>query len=177
MIRQFVPSEFCLDECRGCCRFSHKKSIWSPGVLNEEIQLFLEDNISSLIICENKKIRLIRRGNIFICPFLNLQDNKCKIYPFRPFECQMYPFLINRRKEKIFLAVDLGCAFIKKNLPRTTVVRGLHTQEFKKYVRYLDEFFNNASELDRLRNNPQIVQTYEDALDLSELKFLMNETT
>lgn len=172
MIKQFVPSEFCLDECRCCCRFSQPKSIWSPSVLNEEIQLFLENNIPPLVISENKKIRLIsfpednpdlssHIGNIFICPFLNPEDSRCKIYSFRPFECQLYPFLINRRQEKIFLAVDLGCAFIKKNL---------HGQEFKKYVRFLGEFLNNASELDRLRNNPQIIQTYEDALDLWELK-------
>ncbi|MBU3959073.1 MAG: YkgJ family cysteine cluster protein [Candidatus Omnitrophica bacterium] len=172
MIKQLVPGEFCLNECRCCCKFSQEKSIWSPALLNEEIEGLLKNNIPPSILSENKKIRLIafpqkscdlpsHVEDIFICPFLNPKDSKCKIYTLRPFECQIYPFLINRRKEKIFLAVDLGCAFIKKNLD---------SQEFKEYVRYLEEFFNNTTEIARLKNNPQLIQAYDEASDLLELK-------
>jgi len=173
MIQQFVPSDFCLDKCRCCCRFSQQESIWSPCLLNDEIQVFLKNNIPPSIASQDKKMRLIpfpkqnnlnsagHMATIFVCPFLNTQDGKCKIYAFRPFECQLYPFLINCRNKKKFLAVDLGCPFVKENLDK---------KEFKEYMSYLAEFLNNPGQLDILKDNPQIIQVYEDALDLVELK-------
>lgn len=169
MIKQFVRSEFCLNKCNYCCRFSQPDSIWSPSLLDEEIKEFLKNNICSSVISQSKKIKLIpfpKESNsnltfrIFICPFLNYQDSKCKIFSSRPFECQLYPFLINRRNKKIFLAVDLGCPFIKENL---------YSQEFKEYTQYLADFLNNPHQLNRLKDNPQIIQAYQEAKDLIEL--------
>ena len=100
------------------------------------------------------------QGVGFICPLLEAKDNKCKIYGFRPFECQLYPFLINRKGEEVFLALDLKCPFVKENL---------ESQKFKGYIRYLTNFFNNPRKIKVLKNNPQIIQTYEDVLNLAEL--------
>lgn len=97
----------------------------------------------------------------FFCSFFNLQDNKCKIYALRPFECQLYPFLINRKGKKVFLALDLHCPFVEKKLK---------TQEFKEYVLYLTDFLNDSPQAEILKNNPQIIQDYSEALDLEELK-------
>ena len=173
MIKQFVPSEFCLNKCRICCRFSQQNSVWAPCVLDEEIEVFLQNNIPPSVIALNKKIRLEPHpkgdtsglpehiGPIFICPFLNLQDNQCKVYSIRPFECQLYPFLVNKRNNKVFLAVDLGCPFVKENL---------ETREFKEFTQYLAGLFHQPEYKTMLRNNPQLIQAYEDAKDLSEIK-------
>jgi Fe-S-cluster containining protein len=93
---------------------------------------------------------------------LNLKDNKCKIYFFRPFECQLYPFLINRNAGKAFLAVDLKCPFVKQRL---------ETKEFKEYTKNLSGILNSPSLIKILKNNPQIIQAYPEALNLRELNF------
>lgn len=149
-LKQFVSSNFCL-KCEGCCRFNQQDTIWSPRLLNEEKEKL------------DKKIRLLsnpKQGN-FICACFDIRDNKCKVYAFRPFECQLYPFLINRKAEDIFLAVDLRCPFIKENL------KG---QSFKDYSQYLTNFLNSPGQLNILQNNPQIVQAYTEVITLSELK-------
>jgi len=172
MIKQFVPSDYCLNKCRMCCRFSQQESVWSPCLLDEEIEELPKHNIHPSVISPSKKIRLApfpektdtnlpsHIGPIFVCPFLNVQNNKCEIYVLRPFECQLYPFLINKRDKKVFLSVDLGCPYIKENM---------QSLEVKDYTQRLFEFLNQAAHLDSIRKNPQIIQAYEDALDLKEL--------
>lgn len=172
MIKPFVPGEFCLTQCRCCCKFSQQDSVWSPALLDEEIIEFQKNNIPGSVISQNKKINLVAfntenncnlpsyAGMIFICPFLNKQDDKCKIYSFRPFECQIYPFLINRRGSKLFLSVDMGCPFIKNNI---------NGQEFKDYLQYLTVFLHSPNQRSILRNNPQIIQIYNEANDLFEI--------
>jgi Fe-S-cluster containining protein len=162
MIKQLLSSKACL-ECQGCCRFSEPETIWSPFLLNEDIQELLNHNIPPSIITPSKKIRLLpdSKNNNFICSLLNTQDNKCKIYSFRPFECQLYPFIINRKDKKVFLACDLQCPFAKKNLS---------TQGFKKYTQYLVNLLNSLLHLKILRDNPQIIQEYSEVSDIAELK-------
>ncbi len=160
-IKQIIPSEACL-KCEGCCRFSQKETIWSPFLLAEEIEELLENNIPPSLISGDKKIRLKpleKQGN-FICVFFNQEENKCKIYNLRPFECRLYPFIINRNGEKIFLAIDQNCPFAKKNL---------ENQTFKEYTFYLTDLLHQPSCIDILRSNPQLIQAYSGALNLAEL--------
>ena len=162
MIKQFIPQEICL-ECRGCCRFNQRDSVWSPALLNEEAQELLRNKIPPLFISTDKKIllgQLAGEGN-FACSFLRPEENLCKIYPRRPFECQLYPFLINRKGAKVFLALDLHCPFAAKKIK---------TRDFKGYVLYLTEFLNSPPQAEILKNNPQIIQVYPEALGLGELK-------
>lgn len=150
MIRQFVSWEFCL-KCLGCCRFKDADSIWTPCLLDEELG-----------ILSNKRVALIpnQTQNNFVCGFLNIRDNICAIYSKRPFECQLYPFLINRKGKEVFLALDPGCPFIKENSSG---------RELKQYIDYLTEHMNNPLQLNRIRNNPQIIHTYEEAKNLFAL--------
>ena len=147
MIKQFTKEDFCL-KCLGCCRFREKNSIWSPQLLKEET--------SSL----EQAVELVfdPGQNIFLCSSLEPADNKCKVYTLRPFECRLYPFLLNKRGENIFLAVDLNCPFVKERFD---------TDEFKDYAQYLAEFFNQNAQV--LRNNLQLIQVYREAQDLIEI--------
>lgn len=151
MIKQLIPKNFCLD-CQGCCRFAKSESVWSPILLNEE-----KKNYSTGVI------RLIRdkKQDIFLCEFLAAADNKCKIYDSRPFDCQLYPFLINRKAQNIFLSVDLKCPYIQKRLKNGA---------FRKYARYLTGFLSGREGRRFLEANPQIIQEYPEALILSEIK-------
>jgi Fe-S-cluster containining protein len=149
MIDQFVPEEVCL-KCSGCCRFSKEGTVWSPCLLHEEEEALRE------------KIRLVpgAKEGEFWCASFDPLGNKCNIYSSRPFECQLYPFLINFRADKVFLAVDLNCSFAKERA-------GIPA--FGEYVCRLADFLNSPKQIEILRNNPQLIQAYKEAQDLIEL--------
>jgi len=172
VIGQFVKSDYCMNHCRLCCRFSQPQSVWSPALLDSEIRELTCQGVPPSAITADKKIRLIPLGEdrqdlplhvgaIFACPFLGKDDNKCKIYPRRPLECQLYPFLINSRDKKVYLSADPGCPYVKESLGG---------EEFKKYSQGLYQLLSRTDFLKAVKDNPQIVQVYEDALDLFELK-------
>jgi Fe-S-cluster containining protein len=96
----------------------------------------------------------------FVCPFLEAKENKCKIYSLRPFECQLYPFLINLRHKRVLLTVDLNCPYLKEKI---------NTPGFKEYVEYLTSYLNSPQQLRRLKDNPQVLQAYEEVTELIEL--------
>ncbi|MFH1640750.1 MAG: YkgJ family cysteine cluster protein [Candidatus Omnitrophota bacterium] len=160
-IKQLIPEDYCL-KCRGCCRFKNADSVWSPCLLDEEIQELLDKKIPPACISYGKKLMPVPNpeGEGFICPFLELKDNRCKIYELRPFECQLYPFLINLRGGKVILTLDLNCPY---------VVANLKSEEFKKYTDYLTSFLNSPGQLQLLKENPQIIQAYEEVVDIIEL--------
>ena len=163
MIKQFVPQAACL-KCLGCCRFREMGSAWTPCLLEEEVQELIDKDIPPAYINMQKKIRPVPnpKGEGFVCAFFDAESNKCKIYTMRPFECQLYPFLINLRNKKVVLTVDLNCPYVKENM---------HKKEFKEYVSYLSVYLNSPAQLEMLKDNPQIIQAYEDVLDVIELKF------
>ncbi|MCK9603710.1 MAG: YkgJ family cysteine cluster protein [Candidatus Omnitrophica bacterium] len=164
MIKQFVPQEACL-KCQGCCRFAKADSVWSPCLLDEEIQELLDKEIPPAYISADRRILPIAdpQGEGFICAFLNAGENKCRIYAFRPFECQLYPFLINLRGQKVILTVDLNCPYVKDKLK---------TEAFKEYTEYLASFLNSPEQIRILKDNPQLLQAYEAVTDLVELDMI-----
>lgn len=161
MIKDFIPQGFCL-ECRECCKFSEAESPWSPVFLHEEIEKIVELSPAGTQLLTGNKLNLVfsEQENIYLCPFLNSADNKCNIYAMRPFECRLYPFLINRKGDKVFLAIDLNCPFAKDNFQR---------ESLQEYVEYLKGVFSSAHARQILKNNPQIIQTYPGIQDLAEL--------
>lgn len=164
MIRQFVPSQVCL-KCHGCCRFKEENSAWRPCLLDEEIQVLLDKKIPPAAISLDRKIQPVPnpqpQESAFICAFLEAAANKCRIYDFRPLECQLYPFLIALREKKVLLTIDLNCPYIKEKI---------NTPEFREYAQYLTDFLNAPEQVRLLRDNPQIVQAYNDVLDVVELE-------
>ncbi|MFA5150039.1 MAG: YkgJ family cysteine cluster protein [Candidatus Omnitrophota bacterium] len=163
MIKQFVPEESCL-KCQGCCRFKEMDSAWVPCLLEEEAQDLIGKDIPPAYINMQRKIRPVPnpRGEGFICAFFESRDNKCRIYNMRPFECQLYPFLINLRHQKVILTIDLNCPYVNGKI---------NTREFKEYAEYLAAYLNSSEQLEILKDNPQIIQAYEDVLDVVELRF------
>ena len=168
MIKQFVGQEFCL-KCLGCCRFSKINSVWSPCLLDVESQELLDKKgIPAVSISADRRIQPIPipEAEGFVCPLLDRLDNKCKIYSLHPFECQLYPFLINLRKDKVLLTVDLNCPYAASKID---------SQEAKDYIIYLSNFLNSPEQLEMLNDNPQIIQAYEEVREVAELN-LPHET-
>jgi len=162
MIKQFVPQEACL-RCQGCCRFLQAATIWAPCLLKEEVKLLSEGKQVSGLISQENRLRLeySKKKGIFFCPFLSEESNKCEIYAMRPFECQLYPFVLKKEGEKKFLAVDLNCVYAKDNFA---------SGAFKEYAGYLSALLNNTPYRGILKDNPQIIQEYTEALKLVELE-------
>lgn len=160
-IKQFIPQDVCLN-CKGCCRFLRADSVWSPCLLDEEVQNLLDKDIPAANISIDRKLLLIEApdGQGYLCPFLEVKDNKCRTYDSRPFECQLYPFLLNLRRGKVLLTADLNCPYVKEKLK---------SKEFKEYVDYLTELLNSPTQLEIIKDNPHILQTYEDVLEIIEL--------
>ena len=124
--------------------------------MDEELQELLDKpGIPAASISIDRRIQPIAnpQGADFICPFLETRDNKCKIYSTRPFECQLYPFLINLRKDKVLLTVDLNCPYVYEKI---------NSQEAKEYIVYLTGYLNSTPLLSMLKDNPQIIQAYEE---------------
>ncbi|MCX5704888.1 MAG: YkgJ family cysteine cluster protein [Candidatus Omnitrophica bacterium] len=163
-MNQFVPSEYCL-KCRGCCRFRDQNSVWSPCLLDEEIVDFADNKeIPAVSVSLTKHLDLVSAPGEdgYLCPFLNPADNICKAYLQRPFECQLYPFLLNLRYNKVILTIDLNCPYAKEKM---------NTPEFKEYAVYLAEFLNSSAQMEILKGNPHVLQAYEEVKDIVELNF------
>lgn len=157
-IKQFVPEDVCL-KCQGCCRFREEFGVWLPCLLDAEVLALKKNDFS---YSKDKKIipALSKEDGVFFCPFLNRNENECLIYSQRLFDCQLYPFVINRKGKKVFLAVDLNCDFVKNNFK---------TVDFNRYAEYLLGLLTSQVYRNILKNNPQIIQLYPEVVNLAEL--------
>ena len=149
--------------CQSCCRFPEQDSLWSPLLAKEEIALAAAQGIPPAIITLNGRIRPEPQGkeDLYLCPLLNPCGNTCKVYPAHPFECQLYPFLLQRQDKRVFLAVDENCPYVAEHS---------HSREFKEYCEYLRRVLNYADYQAFFSNNPQLIQEYPNVTILAELE-------
>lgn len=150
-LRQFVPSQICLS-CDGCCRFAEEDTIWSPVLIDSEIVKFAKDSRYSKFLSKEEKLKLQSYKDTFICPFFEPIRNGCNIYLYRPFDCKLYPFLLTKKDNSVFLGVDLKCPYIRDKRA---------SEEFQKYIDYLLDFFQRKDFRLMLENNPQIIGDYK----------------
>ncbi|MCK5581260.1 MAG: YkgJ family cysteine cluster protein [Candidatus Omnitrophica bacterium] len=164
-MKQLVPSKVCLS-CEGCCRFSEAKSEWRPRIMEEEKvgvakpelveKIFLKGSVD-----EKKMISTIPFGERHICRFLTPQSNACGIYHGRPFECQLYPFLLMRKEPGVAVAVHLSCPYVQDAFGSSVM---------DEYIEYLKEFFQQKEVLSFVRRNKELVVDYSNCLgEIEEL--------
>ena len=142
-IRQFVPENRCLS-CKICCRFSQKNSLWQPIILDQERESIFEDIAFQETVLPSGRIKTQPHNQGFLCLFFDLSSNRCKIYERRPFECRLYPFLINKQDNRLYLAVHLNCPFIAEKLDSI---------DFKDYLGYLNDFLSLSENAIEIRQN------------------------
>ncbi len=78
------------------------------------------------------------------CTFFDIENNKCKIYQQRPFDCRLYPFLLIKKDDAYFVGVHLNCPFIEKTRRQ---------QMFQDHVEKLKEFFIQPDVLEYFKRN------------------------
>lgn len=144
-----MPPGYCL-RCRGCCRFKDRQGPWQPHLLGSEKEL-------------REKTGMVAneagREPGYRCVSLDTARNECTIYPSRPFECRLYPFVLNRRGDRLFLSVDPNCPYVKEQEGRA---------EFVAYAGKLASRLQQALAA-ALRENRHLFQPYPDVRDVAEL--------
>jgi len=168
-IPQFVPQKVCLS-CDGCCRFKEETSSWRPKVTQEETgalqQAALTDKIFSKEFVDSEgRIKAIRHQEGCHCTFFNTRDNTCGIYSQRPFECQLYPFLLARKGKDIFISVHLNCPFVQENKGKDS---------FQQFVPVLKKYFDSGEVKSFLRRNSSLVADYSEYDNELEYIFKIN---
>lgn len=155
---QWIPSSVCL-ECRGCCRYSQSSGVWAPFFLYEEITELVNENLLSCCLFSHAnvnqgrggRIQAVKSGDHFFCPCFDVERNACNIYSRRPLDCQLYPFLLARKGDEAFLAVDKKCPHVAPNRKGP---------EWAAYRAYLRSILESETFLACAQKDPDIVADY-----------------
>jgi hypothetical protein len=99
----------------------------------------------------------------YVCPLFSQDSNRCGGYDIRPFDCQLYPFILtfNRDYNKVCLSVDVKCPFIREHLDSVSV---------KEYTNYLANFLEGEDASGIICANPGLITpAHPDLIPLAEL--------
>jgi len=164
-VRPLVSSDVCLS-CDGCCRFKEEQSSWRPKLAKEEAAHGAKMGLPIEIFSKNTSwpdgsVHTMICNGQHVCRFFSPELNSCSIYRARPFECQLYPFVLSKQDHQIQLCVHLACPFVqeKRNDP-----------SFDVYVDYLKVFFRKPKMIDFIRRNPFLAGDYKEYQE--ELEYL-----
>ncbi|MHB8481870.1 MAG: YkgJ family cysteine cluster protein [Nitrospiria bacterium] len=174
MLDQLIPTEICL-KCDICCRFPESSSFLAPFFTGEEVQKASLYGLSMDFFKEGEsgRISLIpfpdeiespgHNGGCQ-CPCFDPVSRHCSIYEVRPFDCQIYPFVLMKRKSEVVFGMDTKCPFISDPL------NGPQIQDFGfKLARRLESAPYQAF----LLKNPDLIGPFqEDVIVLRPLKGL-----
>lgn len=149
-LKQLIPSSICL-HCQICCRFPEKNTVWQPRLSRIETAAFKNKRLLAAKIKQGA-VELKKIGGVFCCSFFNAKKNSCRIYKIRPFDCQLYPFVLIDLQDKIILAAHQLCPFVAENI---------QTKRFQSHASYLKKFFAKKDIQDFLRANPALIQDYQ----------------
>lgn len=139
-IQPLVPQEWCL-RCRRCCRFADPEDAQTPAFSVEEVRRASAAGASSEWFRlspqpPSHEIRVVPHpcGGAQ-CPALEPGRHQCRIYPSRPLDCQLYPFVVTRdaSQQRLLLAVDTKCPYVQQLGP------GRALQEYGWYLTRLLE--------------------------------------
>ena len=89
-------------DCNKCENSCCKNKLLNPYLLPSEEKLFKKFSEKAET---TKKVLLLKRNKDGNCIFLDEKD-KCKIYKKRPFDCRLYPILLNFKDKKPYIWVD-----------------------------------------------------------------------
>ncbi len=161
-IPQFVPQEVCL-KCEGCCRFKEQRSPWRPKVTEREASVLEKKGLSLLekifdgnVVDSDSYIKAINLKGGCQCSFFDSNSNTCRVYVDRPFECQFYPFLLEKREEAFLISVHLSCPHIQETE---------HNESFQLFVKELKELFSQPETHSFLFTHPELAGDYSEFAD------------
>jgi len=137
--KQYICSDSCI-ECKGCCVFSCRD--WLPQLFSKEKE-----------ILGKSTVMLQEKAGICFCEYLQPGSHRCKIYVNRPFECRLYPFLINKKDAKLELAAHLACPY---------VINRIKEKQFQDYCSYINNVIRIPENIEILKRHFSIFKSYPD---------------
>lgn len=99
-----------------------------------------------------------------LCQFFNPENHHCAIYTSRPFECELYPYVISRNKEVTALYLHLNCPFVQEHEGQ---------EKITAYDRYLEDFFKRPDVMSFLSRNREFLNDYSAYQDELRLVFVL----
>lgn len=158
-MKQIVPNQVCF-ACDVCCRFPEETSFLAPVFTEMEIVRAVEVGVEKTLFQQNKdgksaQIKLAPYLHMYICPCFAPSTGRCKIYPFRPLDCQIYPFALmyDETYTKVVLGVDTKCPFIHQIID---------TEAFADYTDYLADFIESDNIVETIKDNWSLIGRYQD---------------
>lgn len=157
-IPQFVPSDVCL-KCEGCCRFDLTQSDWRPKIGESESEFFSKESFD-----DQSMVKAVDREALCHCIYFDSNKNACKIYDGRPFECQLYPFLLMEEDDKAWIGLHLACPHIQDHLG---------SEVLKNFIQELQTYTQSLEFITFLSQNPSVFRDYSDYKDEIEKLFCL----
>lgn len=107
--------------CRRCCRFADPQDAQTPVFSTEEVRRALTAGASAAWFQPAAPpSQTVRVGphpcGGTQCPALEPTRHHCRIYPERPLDCRLYPFVVTRDASgrRLLLAVDTKCPYVQQ---------------------------------------------------------------
>ena len=116
-LNQTIPSPVCVS-CDTCCHFPSQDSLMAPIFTHKERKRVIEDGFSPDLFGptddgKSSRIQLRAYDKMFICPAFLPEKGECSIYPIRPLDCQIYPFVMtfDENHKQVLLCIDEICPY------------------------------------------------------------------
>ncbi len=156
VISNLIPEKICLS-CDICCRYTEDSNQWTPFILKEELPGFKSSlALPPFVESSGLNIDPVKDKNNYICPFFVSAKNRCRIYPERPLDCRLYPFVISYDStySQIILSCDRQCPFAadKKN-----------AKKIEKYARSLKNVIDAEEMAETIYLNRGLIMPYNDS--------------
>jgi len=166
-LKQIIPSEACLN-CDVCCRYLERTTTLVPSFLPSEAG---ENKVGGdQLYAVGKKVDLktppMPHDDHYICSFFIPDKNMCRIYPSRPLDCQLYPFMVTYDADfkSVALVIDSKCPYIKDKLD---------SKELKEYADYLTGIVESENVAEEINRNKNFINSFqEDSIILKRLENL-----
>ena len=172
-LRDFVPTEWCL-RCDRCCRFNSAINPWIPVFSAKEVEEIINRGQDPVVFNKSEdeadgidvRVKVRPYQDYYVCPFFDVEKNCCRIYPFRPFDCRLYPFLLVKKEGSVYIGIDKDCPFVAH----------LYEDEqdwvVQKFADYLVDALLSVDGRDEVGSHPSMIAEYPGNVSLlRELRF------
>ncbi len=149
-LKQLIPSDICLS-CQVCCRFPSPESSMFPIFTQEEMKRHSLSGPPQAVPYHGKS------GQPCACPFFNPVTQECAIYPDRPLDCQLYPFVLiyGPTRKRILLGLDTQCPFVQNSA---------HENSLIGYSDYLRDILADPQIVESIAKTPELVKPCDETI-------------
>ena len=153
-VPQIVPESWCLN-CKICCRFPDTENVQTPAWSPLEAGWARSHGgnagwFTAKAPSPSLSPVLEPCGHGYLCPAFDGKTSRCTIYPVRPLDCRIYPFVLARDagQTRVVLSMDMKCPYLEKHGTDPEVLT---------YASELTRYLQRPEAMAYLKMNPEIV--------------------